>query len=325
MKRNEDLRSGAQDERIVVKYSTSQNSGVGSTKLMRNAIGCVLKGEKFIHDDDRTLRVGKGDIFFLAPGTHYVENVPEQNEGFEQILFYFSPEKIQQIMATLTCNSDMEAVCKDGGFRGANNSVAVESASVITRSFFNSVEQLYDLGGFSSSADFESLKLTELAHVIMSHENNSIKRLLLGSLDKDKAEFERIIYSNLLCDKSIDMLAEECSRSVTSFKKEFKRIFGAPPHQWYLRQRLSYAKMLLNTTRESISQVGIICAFPNTSHFIKLFKRFYGCTPAVYRSTHKSVTNQAVSESRSGAELAEKQCIEVDVKIDDEIISTSQE
>ncbi|MFI3327969.1 MAG: AraC family transcriptional regulator [Rikenellaceae bacterium] len=320
MKRNEDLRAGSCGERTIVKYSTTQNSGVGSTKLLRNAIGFVLSGEKFIHDDDRTLRVGKGDLFFLTPGTHYIENVPDSS-GFEQIMFYFSPEKIQQVMATLTCNSDMEAVDRGNGVRGVSSSVAVESPSAITKSFFNSVEHLYDLGGFTGGSDFESLKLTELTHVVMSHENNSIKRLLLGSLDKEKAEFERIIYSNLLCDKSIDMLAEECSRSVTSFKKEFKRIFGAPPHQWYLRQRLSYAKMLLNTTRESISQVGIICAFPNTSHFIKLFKRFYGCTPAVYRSTHKMSVNAFCSEQKSDVGVVE---MPICAESSDDTFSTQQ-
>ena len=43
---------------------------------------------------------------------------------------------------------------------------------------------------------------------------------------------------------------------------------------------------MLISTNKSISEIGNDCNFPNTSHFIKLFKKEYGMTPASYRHRH---------------------------------------
>ena len=87
-------------------------------------------------------------------------------------------------------------------------------------------------------------------------------------------------------DVSIEQLSEICNRSLPSFKKEFKRHFEMPPHKWYIRQRLMHSRLLLISTTKSVSEIGHECAFPNTSHFIKLFKKEYAITPSAYRSRH---------------------------------------
>jgi AraC-like DNA-binding protein len=79
------------------------------------------------------------------------------------------------------------------------------------------------------------------------------------------------------------MLAELTNRSLTSFKKEFKRLFNASPHRWIVEQRLDRAKIMLASTSRTVSEIGAECAFANISHFIKLFKHRYNETPASFR------------------------------------------
>ena len=88
-------------------------------------------------------------------------------------------------------------------------------------------------------------------------------------------------------DISVEEIAKRCNRSLTSFKKEFFRIYGTSPHQWLIRQRLIHARLLLISTDKAIAEIGTACAFPNTSHFIKLFRKQYGMTPATYRNRHR--------------------------------------
>ncbi len=271
-------------ERLVVKYTTQKNVGLEPTQYSRYAIGYVLRGEKYIHDNDELVRISQGEVFFLGLGTHYIENIPEVNGVFEQITFYYTPSKMQQIIASI---GSLELNNMRIYSRSQKHNVAVERPNKILRNFFLSANNHLEYGGFILNDESEKIKLTELAYIIATSQNSPIQEMLLNSLDHEKANFEKVIYRNILNDKTIDELAAECNRSLTSFKKEFKQIFQLPPHQWYLRQRLLYARLLLKTTRESISQVGNDCAFPNTSHFIKLFKRYYGYTPATYRSQHK--------------------------------------
>ena len=79
-----------------------------------------------------------------------------------------------------------------------------------------------------------------------------------------------------------------------------------PPHRWFIKQRLIQSRLLLISTSKSISEIGIECTFPNTSHFIKLFKKQYGTTPAIYRNTHcnqlvnnANVTTQEIEERKN--------------------------
>lgn len=101
-----------------------------------------------------------------------------------------------------------------------------------------------------------------------------------------KESFEQIIQNNVFNDVSIEELAQQTNRSLTSFKKEFKRQFFEPPHKWLIRQRLIHSRLLLISTGKSIAEVGTECNFPNPSHFIKLFKKEFGLTPSVYRNRH---------------------------------------
>lgn len=274
-------------DRVVIKQRNDKYVGVESTKLSRNTIGMVLHGEKYIQQDDQTIRVSTGDIFFMGLGSHLVENVPSASAPFEQISFHFSASQLQHVVASFDQELLDIATREHSDEKLRFMNVAEAKASKITRNFFLGVNSHYECRGFIDDKMSEQLKLTELAHNIIKHEGGDIRRLLMMSLDSERATFERVIYSNILKDKSIANLADECRRSVTSFKKEFKSIFNTPPHQWYLRQRLNHARLLLSTTHHTIAQVGTICTFPNTSHFIKLFKRRFGMTPATYRQSAK--------------------------------------
>ena len=113
-----------------------------------------------------------------------------------------------------------------------------------------------------------------------------LKSKVLSNMDLMKENFEQTIQNYIFSDISVDELASKCNRSLTSFKKEFRKHFYEPPHKWFIRQRLMHSRLLLISTNKSISEIGNECTFPNTSHFIKLFKKEYGMTPSHYRHRH---------------------------------------
>lgn len=156
------------------------------------------------------------------------------------------------------------------------------------KGFFSNTANYLRGEGFLHDETAENIKMTELVYLIVSHDECCLRSKILGNIDTAKENFEQLMYDHIFDDISIDELAALCNRSLTSFKKEFKRVFLMPPHQWFIRQRLMHARMLLISTSKSISQIGSECAFPNTSHFIKLFKKEYGMTPATYRSRHNA-------------------------------------
>ncbi len=152
----------------------------------------------------------------------------------------------------------------------------------------------------------ENIKMTELIYLIASHEDCCLKSKLLSNVDAAKENFEQIVYDHIFKDISIEELSKLTNRSLTSFKKEFRRHFMMPPHKWYIRQRLMHSRLLLISTSKSISEIGNACTFPNTSHFIKLFKKEYQMTPAAYRNRHiTSLAPEAQPAAKETEEIRE--------------------
>lgn len=73
---------------MIVKYVETLHSGIQSQSLSRYAIGYVVRGTKNIYDGDKRQTLSRGDLFYLGLGHHYMENIPEGGQPFEQIVFY---------------------------------------------------------------------------------------------------------------------------------------------------------------------------------------------------------------------------------------------
>ncbi|NBJ06411.1 AraC family transcriptional regulator [Alistipes sp. Z76] len=281
----------------IVKYVGANYGGIQLLALSRYAIGYVVRGTKHIYYGDACHTVSKGEIFYMGVGNHYVEDIPEEGRPFEQVIVYYSPELLQRTLLYLNMNYSINISNSHSCDRCRRlNHVSTEASTTLRSFFTHAVSYLQD-DNFMHDEAAENIKLTELMYLIVSQSDGCLKSKILSNMDASRDNFEQIIYSHIFCDISIEELSTLCNRSLTSFKKEFKRHFYMPPHRWFIRQRLMQSRLLLISTSKSISEIGIECTFPNTSHFIKLFKKEYGTTPAIYRHRHCG-SNSAETDAR---------------------------
>ena len=299
------LNSSAQQP-MIVKYVEALHNGIQSQALSRYAIGYILRGTKYIYDGDKRQTLTRGDVFYLGIGHHYIENFPENGQPFEQVLFYYTPADLQRILLHLNItyglNISNEHSCENCRDR---SHVSMPAWNSIRNFFVNTNNYLRD-EDFHRDETAENIKMTELIYLIASHEDCCLKSKLLSNVDAAKENFEQIVYDHIFKDISIEELSKLTNRSLTSFKKEFRRHFMMPPHKWYIRQRLMHSRLLLISTSKSISEIGNACTFPNTSHFIKLFKKEYQMTPAAYRNRHiTSLAPEAQPAAKETEEIRE--------------------
>ena len=269
----------------IVRITEHENSGVHATTLSRIAIGYVLSGVKYIYNNDQCYEIGEGCIFVLDPGFHYEENTVAASGRFEQIVFYISAITLQQIIFSLNINYGLTFSSRHSCNHCFANNFATSKSDVPIRNFFVGIELALRNSGLLHNDIVQRIKLNELIYLMLSGEDNCTKRKILRSADTSSGQFVNTIYDNLFNDVSIENLAELTNRSLTSFKKEFRRIFKTSPHHWIIGQRLARAKIMLSSTSRTVSEIGAECGFANISHFIKLFKQRYDCTPAAYRRT----------------------------------------
>ena len=278
----------------IVKYVEALHSGIESVVLSRYAVGYVLHGTKYVYYGDKRYRISRGEIFYMGVGHHYVENVSEDDAPFEQILVYYTPDELQRILSHLNINYGVHITNGHScDWCRSRAHVAMQARNSL-KSFFRNCNNYLRDELFVEDSVAENIKMTELVYLIVSGEDCCLKNKLLNNVDVARENFEQIVYDHIFKDISIEELSCICNRSLTSFKKEFKRQFVMPPHKWYIRQRLMHSRLLLISTSKSVSEIGTECAFPNTSHFIKLFKKEYDVTPALYRSRYQTNRSETI-------------------------------
>lgn len=62
----------------------------------------------------------------------------------------------------------------------------------------------------------------------------------------------------------------------------FSRALGIPPHQYLIARRVERARILIGAGRP-LSVVAVDTGFTDQSHFTRMFRSTYGCTPRVYQ------------------------------------------
>lgn len=80
-------------------------------------------------------------------------------------------------------------------------------------------------------------------------------------------------------------LARVAGLSPAHFSRQFRRLFGEPPHQYLLTRRLERARALLRTTDRPVTEICLAVGLQSLGSFTTSFRRMFGTTPAAYRQS----------------------------------------
>ncbi len=276
---------------IIVRRSESQMAGIRSFNATRYAIGYIMSGYKFIYTGDVRCEATPGDIFFLAKGTHYVEEIPDGRRPFEQIMFFYTAEQIGRIIAELNINYSIDTCVHHTCDECMLREYVVSPGWDSLRTFFVATGKHLRDGFYAQNPTAESLALTTLVYQIITRPEGCLRTRVLGSTDPEKELMERMLQDYIFSDITLEQFAAKTNRSLSSFKKKFREFYNEPPHRWVIRQRLMHARLQVISTDRDISLIAAECRFPNPSYFIRLFRKEFGMTPVQY-SRRDSQINQ---------------------------------
>ena len=68
-------------------------------------------------------------------------------------------------------------------------------------------------------------------------------------------------------------------RSLTTFKRDFKKVFNATPQKWIIQKRLELAHYQLSKKKQKPTEIYLETGFENLSHFSFAFKKHFGYAP----------------------------------------------
>jgi AraC-like DNA-binding protein len=133
------------------------------------------------------------------------------------------------------------------------------------------------------------LKLKEIILLLSQTQDAGTIRVILSQLFSPTAyTFKQIIEANLFSQAGIEDLAQKTNLSVSSFKREFKKLYDDSPANYIKTKRLERAAELLVASNERIADIAFECGFNDVANFTKSFRDRYHVSPSNYRLNLKA-------------------------------------
>ena len=132
--------------------------------------------------------------------------------------------------------------------------------------------------------DLWMLKLKEIIILLSQSRNIEALQLILSQLFSPTTySFKQIIEAHLFSQLTIEELAQQNNLSVSSFKREFAKLYNDTPANYIKNKRLEKAAELLLVSDERITDIAFDCGFNDLANFSKSFSDKYSTTPTNYR------------------------------------------
>jgi AraC-like DNA-binding protein len=128
------------------------------------------------------------------------------------------------------------------------------------------------------------LKLKEIILLLSQTRDAETIQVILSQLFSPAAyTFKQIIEANLFEQVGVEDLAQKTNLSVSSFKREFKKLYDDSPANYIRTKRLERAAELLLASNERITDIAFDCGFNDLANFTKSFHDKYNVSPSNYR------------------------------------------
>lgn len=236
----------------------------------------VLSGKKTWRTINGRWTVSAGQTLFVKKGATVINQYFD--DEFCMLGFFISDDFIRDSIREV---AGKIAVRYDGT-HSPQSAIAVEN-DLILSTYFQSM-LTYFSGHEKPAESLLELKLKELIINILSGRGNpELASYFLSLAGSERSSLQKIMEENFCYNLSLEEFARLSHMSLSSFKREFTKLYHTSPGKWLLAKRLAYAALLLKQNETNVTQVALECGFEDTSHFSRAFKEKFGVSPLNFR------------------------------------------
>ncbi len=258
----------------ILRKTLQQNRLDQEGYISQHVVSMVLAGEQYLRTyEGESFRIKAGEMMLLPRGIYFVSDLMGENEEFDCLLFYFDGKLVQEYLSRSEVTS-LEEEPSRRFLTGSLNAALEAFAKALPRVYGNSRQ------GTSMVLD---LKLLELMHLLgQVWDEKCWLSLLLEHSPLWQRNIRPFMEANYAKPLKIEDYAYLTGRSLSTFRREFKRQFGQSPQQWVKERRLAKAQELLQEESLSVGEVAQEVGYDNLSYFIQEFRKRVGISPKQY-------------------------------------------
>jgi AraC-like DNA-binding protein len=239
--------------------------------VQKNTLIRMLSGEMRIILPDSTLVIGAGDtIFFPRLELAKVMKLPKDGQPYQSVAIYFTPEAMQHYFAKHHLKPLAET--RKPGIRLLDPHPLLES-------LFNSLLPYFNLKNELPENIAEG-KIDEAISILQVIDKDLFNAM--GHFEEPgKINLTEFMEQHFMFNMPLDKFGYLTGRSLTTFKRDFKKAFYTTPQKWLTQKRLELAHYQLTEKKRKAVDIYMEVGFENLSHFSYAFKKQFGYPPSL--------------------------------------------
>lgn len=264
-----------------ILYSHSaQNIRSTEHYFPEHALGIMLSGESQYFTNEGTFVMKQGAICLMRKNQLFkkVKNLGPQGESIALISLFLDQESLQQYATE-------NKIVKQNAYKGPP--MVNLTDNVFLKGFFDSLVP-YINHPDKLTENLARLKTREAIELLLQT-GDGFQRFLFDFQEPYKIDLETYMNHHYQYNIPLVSFAKLAGRSLSTFKRDFTKIFETTPEKWLQQKRLEQAHYLLTQKNLRPTEVYLEVGFENLSHFSTAFKRKYGVNASELQ-THSSLS-----------------------------------
>lgn len=270
------LDENSKNSNIVFYHYTSLKDSVREkSHLNCNAFSLVISGTKTMLFAEKTVHVNDAEIHLLSSGNCIASVTIAKQKTFESILIFFTNEILSDFYLVHAATISKMGTAKQ------NSYLEFEKDEFINNYIQSLLLALKK--GKNFSEQMKKIKLNELfLYLLENHPDKFLSFKQSAMVSNTELHLRKVIEAYKDNHLTIDELAFLCNMSLSTFKRQFKKIYNTTPSIWFNSHKMILASKMLKQKKEKPSDVWHKLGFETHTGFTKSFKKYYGCTPKEY-------------------------------------------
>ena len=234
-----------------------------------HAFARVVSGEMKVIQADRTYTFGPGDTM-LFPGNQLATLVKQPKEGlpYKAVVISLTPKRLKEFYTKNPIQFTEQHIHK----------IRTYEKHPLLESFFASLIPYFDLKS-ELPEKIVAVKIEEALIILRAIDNNA-DNFLANFSQSEKIDLADFMQKNYMYNMTLEKFGNFTGRSLTTFKRDFKKTFNTTPQKWLIQKRLELAHYQLSEKKRKPADIYLEIGFENFSHFSFAFKKHYGYKPS---------------------------------------------
>ncbi|WP_234572495.1 helix-turn-helix domain-containing protein [Rhodohalobacter sp. 614A] len=257
----------------ILYSNVSKTLREGELFIKQHVFDYIMSGTSKVFFEGKKVTFNSGDFRFAVRNRlSKFMKIPPVNDIYKSVSICVDQNTLQEI-------------AREGSIKPSLDYDAQKTENVLllqpNKVFKNYISSLlpYLEKGKDMNPQMVRLKTKETV-LIFLESNPELKNILFDFSEPGKIDLEAYMNEHYTYNGSLSDFAYLTGRSLSTFRRDFKRIFKITPNKWLIKKRLKDACYLLKEKNMEPTEVFIETGFKNYSHFSARFKEEFGISPS---------------------------------------------